>query len=83
MDLNHKNKILVKLESAIDDATNCARQIYYAKSCIEEGNTEAAKTLLGEALKYLGVSKPSDVGLSEYSLARTSRNELESIINDL
>lgn len=66
--MNFKSKIFSDLQKITDDVTDCARNIYYAKKSIADGNNQAAQTLLNEALKNLGVDKPGDVGLSEYGL---------------
>ncbi len=59
---NNLSNINVKLTSVMNDIEQAAREIYYAMTFIPYNSS--ARVHLKLTLKYLGVERPADVGLS-------------------
>lgn len=55
--------IKIQLSDVINQLEQAAREIYYAATFLESGHPARANLKL--ALEALGVTKPSDVGLSD------------------
>jgi len=67
MDIN----LIYRLRKAIEETEDAGREIYYAMTFLEQ--TNPARANLNLALKYLGITKPEDVGLSNTVLTRGNR----------
>lgn len=63
--------LVYDLKSVINDCEDCGRQIYYAISLLPLGHP--AEENLKLALKYLGIHKPEEVGLSSQSIAQNRK----------